>query len=259
MELHHDAPQPTLYKEAATSSSSSTKYDVDIEDDAFYAGVTDDDKKEGLIALPLNNNKLQQGSQERAVADELQRIPSKNSSVWENPLRPVVFVDQNSLQQPPIKDSNYAQQQPTVYLNALLQTPSGGPESLLPMPGVEQSCLQQPALNPKALLQTLNVGPNCLLPKSSMEQNFLQQPATTDLHPLLQKPAIDTNSSYDHAGQGIKALQPPRYFPAQIFTSETAFKNQPDGFDGDFIYDSPFNFTDLGGLLIRKNDSSLIR
>ncbi|XP_010931518.2 protein ETHYLENE-INSENSITIVE 3-like 1a [Elaeis guineensis] len=269
MELHPDAPQLTLHKEAVTSSSSSTKYDVDIEDDAFYAGVTDgglvdtdDDRKEGLMALPPNNNKLQQGSQE-SVADELQQIPSKNGSVWENPLQSVLMdqktgVDQNSLQQPPVEDSGPAQQRPTVYLNAVLQTPSVGLNRLLAMPGlvVEQSCLQQSVLNPNTILQTPHVGTNYLLPKSRMEQNCLQQPATTNLYPLLQKPAIDTNSSYDHAGQGIEAVRPPQCFPAQTIASESVFKNQPSGFGGDFIYDSPFNFTNQGGSLIRKDDSS---
>ncbi|KAG1365560.1 hypothetical protein COCNU_12G005600 [Cocos nucifera] len=264
MELHPDAPQLTLHKEAATSSSSSAKYDVDIEDDAFYAGVTDggllddsdDDREERLIALPPNNIKLKQGSQERVVANESQQIPRKNRSVWQNPLQSVVFMDQNSLQQPPIEDSDPAQQQPDAYLNADLQTLSVGLNCLLAMPGVEQSGLQQSALNPNTLLQTPNVGTNCLLPKSSMEQNFLQQPATMNLYPLLQKPAIDTNSSYDQAGQGIEVVRPPRYFPAQTITSESTFKKQPGGFDGNFIYDSPSNFTDPGGSLIRKDDSS---
>ncbi|KAG1338245.1 protein ETHYLENE-INSENSITIVE 3-like 1a [Cocos nucifera] len=150
----------------------------------------------------------------------------------------------------------------------LMQMPNVGANGFLLVPGVEPNCFQQPVLNQNAPLPTPNAGPSNLLPMPVMGQNCLQQPACPIPYPLLQQTTIDPNLPYgNYAGQRIgmerrvfeetsREVQPPQNFPVQPNTSEPASENPPAGFDSDFIYDSSFNYTDTGGSLINKHNSS---
>nr|XP_010923033.2 uncharacterized protein LOC105046219 [Elaeis guineensis] len=150
----------------------------------------------------------------------------------------------------------------------LMQVPNVGAKGLLRVPGVEPNCFRQPALNQNAPLPTPNAGPNSLLSMPCVGQNCLQQPTHLIPYPLLQQTTIDPKLPYgNYAGRGIgmarrmfeetsRGVQPPQNFHVRTNTSEPAFDNPPSGFDSDLIYDSSFNYTDTGGSLINKHDSS---